>query len=255
MLNKTVKIIVIAGILVLSFIGFISTILFFVDGKRNIDQPHGIVVQDSTHPSQHNQQEVAKQLAQIHYSFPTKIYGSPSSIFKVLFAEPRVSELFKRASYSIHSEYDNGIVVNFVFLNQNTQALFLLFSKPTFIQNYSCPATKADSGQSKILYNAVIHDSNGDGIISGDDNAVLLCSDLDGSNLLQLTPDSVSLSRWEFTDHFQSVLIEVKQPLRDKSIEESLWPRHLYWYDFASKKFKYQKLDELLEQSKRILGK
>ena len=72
---------------------------------------------------------------------------------------------------------------------------------------------------------------------------------------MRITPDSQSVTRWQFADNFQSVIIEVKQPLHDPANDEKLWPRRLFWYDLSAKKFKYQQLDVLLERSKTILGK
>jgi hypothetical protein len=229
---------------------------FFFESNKEAHQPHGIVIQDTTQKDSHNTQSGKKQVSNIQYSFPVKLYGSSHSFFKILLVEPKISELFKRmGSYSWNSEYDNGIVVNFVFLNPKTQNLSLLFDKPSFIQRYSVPSSSADSGQTKILYDAIIRDSNRDGLISSEDNVVLFFSELEGTGLTQITPDSLSLTRWQFADNFQSVIIEVKQRIDDKSVDEKLWPRHLYWYDLNTKKFKYQQLEVLLERAKHILGK
>jgi hypothetical protein len=256
MLTKTVKLLLIVCFSILALVGFVNVISFFVESKKDAHQSHGIVIQDTTQSGLQNAQKGRKQISNIQYSFPIKLYGSSYSFFKVLLVEPEVSELFKRmGSYSMNSEYDNGIIVNFVFLNPKTQNLNLLFNKPSFIQTYSAPSSRVDSGQTKILYNAIIRDSNLDGIISSEDNVVLFFSGLDGSDLTQITPDSLSLTRWQFAENFQSVIIEVKQPIKDKSVDEKLWPRHLSWYDLNTKKFKYQQLEVLLERSKHILGK
>ena len=238
-----------------TLMGFMCGAVFLAACQREIPKTPGIVVQDSTQQSSPIAPKSERQISNIQYSFPIKIYGSTHSFFKVLLVEPAVSKLFKRGGYSMDSEYDNGIMVNVVYLNSKSQDLHLLFTKPTFIRRLSSPSSRADSGQKQILYDAIIHDSNSDGIISGDDNIVLFSSELDGTDLTRITPDSLSVTRWQFADNFQSVIIEVKQPMHDPSIDEKLWTRHLFWYDLSTKKFKYQQLDVLLERSKTILGK
>ena len=235
--------------------GFMCGVVFLAACQSDMPKTPGIVVQDSTQQSSPSTPKSERQISNIQYSFPMKIYGSAHSFFKVLLVEPAVSKLFKRGGYSMDSEYDNGIMVNVVFLNAKSQDLHLLFTKPTFIRRLVSPSSRADSGRKQILYDAITRDSNGDGIISGDDNIVLFSSELDGTDLTRITPDSLSVTRWQFADNFQSVIIEVKQPLHDPAIDEKLWPRRLFWYDLSAKKFKYQQLEVLLERSKTILGK
>lgn len=256
-MSRTVKIVVALVEGVLATIG-LCTILYILlaDSFRQAPQ-HGIVVQESAQNPQGQAQTPQKaNLPDFRYSFPMSIYKSPYLILKVAQTETDGSDQYKRRLSSLaDAEFESGITVNLVFFNPTTQDFRLLFDWPAFIQALSCPTGANDSGQTKILYDVLTKDTNHDGVINSKDNTVLFSSELNGTGLSQITSDSVSVVRWQFAERHRSIVIEVKTPPKDPTIEERAWPRRLLWYDLVAKSFKYHQLDTLIIRAKSLVLK
>ncbi len=236
-------------IIILSIIGFISVMDFVLSSSDSSKTVHGITVQNTP---QNNSSENSKKknISNLMYSFPENIFGSTYSIRAINIQELQTKELYKRAGV-----IEPGSIVNLVFYNPKMQDYRLLFKKPVVVKRYSHPVDSNDLGQTKIVYEINTFDSNKDGVINSTDNAILFISDLDGKELIQVTPDTVSVVEYRFAEKYQSIIIDSKYSPNDPKIDEYLWPHKQFWYDISSKQFKYFEFDTLLNQTKKIFNK
>ncbi|MFO7867892.1 MAG: hypothetical protein R6U95_01165 [Bacteroidales bacterium] len=105
-------------------------------------------------------------------------------------------------------------IYNLVFYNHKTHEKHLLFDSsqnisqiaPVIVDYQKKPNIK-DNG--KLFYLIIITDyDNNDDLEEGHDPAYLFMSDIDGSNLTQLSPDFVDARSWKFLNK-EKTLIEV----------------------------------------------
>jgi hypothetical protein len=237
------------AIVVLAGIGVLAILLFLLTGRfARPDQ--GIQVQETHNPSD-------RKPVSLRFSLPQYVYGAQYSITKVLLVDPEARSGFSKiGSYSSSSSDDYGTPINVIFLNAQKEDFRLLFAKPCLIQNIYFPTSRSDSLQKSIVFEVYAGDSDKDGVIGPPDNLVLFSSTLDGHGLTQLTPDSLSVIDWKYTNNSEQLIIVAKVRPPDRSVKEEFWERTMLWYDLSTKALiSYAELDSLLDKARDVLQK
>jgi len=250
-MNQTsVRLLKIFGVfllIVLAGIGVLS-ILVFIVSERSLRSNEGVPIHKDTSTTHSLSQSV-------RFSLPDRIYGTPYSLSHVLLVDPDARSRFEViGSYSSRSGDEYGTAINVAICDTKRDDFRLIFSRPALIRDINRPENESDSLQSVLIYEAYVNDTNGDGIVGSKDNLTLFSTDLDGRNLAQVTPDSLSVAEWKFTDGLQKLIVSAKVRPAHISVEERPLPRRLLWYDLKTKLLYSQpSMDRLLDATKQIL--
>jgi hypothetical protein len=113
-------------------------------------------------------------------------------------------------------------IVNLIFMDIDYRVINTLLSRKAFIQTAASPRSISpenlpDPTIKNILYLISFEDSNNDGLLSESDNSDLYISDVDGSNLVQVTRNVFVLD-YKFISNNSEVLVSFKE--RDNSHSE-----------------------------------
>jgi hypothetical protein len=143
--------------------------------------------------------------------------------------------------------------INLVFMSDDGTDVRLLLKEKAAIVRTQIPSSQ-DTTDSFILYRIVFRDSNGDGLLTWDDDSVPYISDLDGRNLHPLVPDSIDVTAVDksFRDNelFISGLIRPK----DAKVPKADWPETLFKYDIAARRLSpILRDDKVLDEARRML--
>jgi hypothetical protein len=99
--------------------------------------------------------------------------------------------------------------VNFIFLDENYNVINTLLDTKAYISQRMSPGMyervdMIDPSIKNMLYLITFHDSNSDGLLNELDNSDLYISDIDGSNLRQITKD-IHILDFDFTNNSKEV--------------------------------------------------
>jgi hypothetical protein len=111
-----------------------------------------------------------------------------------------------------HIGYDN---VNFIFMDIDYRVINTLLTRKAFIHAAACPPTVSEENTpdptiKNILYLISLKDSNNDGLLGESDSSDLYISDVDGSDLKQVTRD-VFVQDFKFINNNSEVLISFQK--------------------------------------------
>jgi hypothetical protein len=252
MKQTTVKLFKVFGVfllIVLASIGVLAILVFVVSG-RSSRWNEGVAIHKDTSATQN-------RVLSVRFSLPDRIYGTPYSLSHIMLVDPDARSRFEViGSYGSKSGDEYGTAINIAILDVKRNDFRLIFSRPALIRDINRPEKESDSLQPVLLYEAYVNDTNGDGIVGSKDNLTLFSSELDGRGLTQVTPDSLSVTEWKFTEGLQKLIISAKVRPAHISDEDRPLPRRLFWYDLKSKVLYSQpSMDRLLETTKQILVK
>jgi len=243
------KVIGLGVLIMLAGVGVLS-ILFFVLSFRPGRWNDELALQkDST--------VVSGKLAYTRFSLPRQIVGTRYSRCDVLLVDPEAKSKFEGlGSYASRSGEESGSIVNVAIFGAEAEDCRLVFTRPALLREINRSHVAADSLRGVLLYEAYVDDTNGDGLLGSKDNLGLFASDLDGRNLVPITPDSVSVAEWEFADGFQKLAISVRLRPKGSSPEDHPVLRRLLWYDLKQRELcAHPALDRLLDETKRIMAR
>lgn len=242
---KIVKYSIFSLIVLLAFVGILTVVFFslrFCDDSRNT----GIPFSPETPASEGDSGPFT-----VNYLPPHKIYGS-SFYFTELNFKDLQSE--QQSAFS-SSSYYRGRTVNLIFFDPKNAGSRLLFDYPVIISEIDYPDSEQSTLKSHMIYKVIHRDTNGDGVMNSADNKVLFTSDLQGKNLHQITPDTLTVESYQYRNELRGLIILLAIPNHREGIRKEQWERRIYWYDFKTKELQTDKnLLELLEKAKQILG-
>lgn len=147
-----------------------------------------------------------------------------------------------------------GAAINILFFDKDRTQVRRLLQRNGFIDEYSFGVNRYDflSLNEKFrpyaIYKIALKDDNGDSRINEADNTPYYLSDLDGTNLRQITPDSLNLTIAWYSDdfneiYFDEVIEDKSNPLAFTGYFEKT--RNIYFYSLLSDEFKpFSKLQE-----------
>jgi hypothetical protein len=241
------KVVGMSVLVVLAAIGALAILVFMLSTNPTRRGNEVVLHGDSS--------TVSDKQPSVRFSLPQRIFGTRYSRCDVLLVDPDAKSRFQEiGSYSSRSGDEYGSMVNVAIFDVETNEYRLVFSRPALLRDINRSHRESDTLQPVLLYEAYVNDTNGDGLLGSKDNLTLFASDLDGKNLVQITPDSVSLSEWEFADDYLKLTISVKQRADPSSPGERQVMRQLLWYDLKHRVLYSQPaLDRLLEQAKRVM--
>lgn len=144
-----------------------------------------------------------------------------------------------------------GNYVNIVFLDSNQRTLRTLLKENAFIQEFDVPSgNRYDSLRQHIVYRITTQDSDGDSVLSKDDEADLYISGLHGAGFTQITHD-LDVAYWRFNSAFSK--LNITYYLRDEPYHEYR-RKHFAVVDLATGTLrKLSDLDTALEAIERQL--
>lgn len=221
-LKHSFKVVGAMVVLLLATIG-LFTILYFLFFRQS-PHPNGSI---TAHAADNHGAEGDTNLC---FSLPGKVFGSSNYLSPVTIEG-------SYADRGIKSSSGASTIVNVAMANFEDSQLRLVFDKRVVVKRVDYPARQSDSTQKMILFEVLPIDSNHDGMIDGNDNTVLFFSDLDGKNLTQMTPDSVTVTGWSFVSDKNRLAITVVEQPMGGAFEKGSKPEHLCGYDFSTRKF------------------
>ena len=125
----------------------------------------------------------------------------------------KYSRRYRRNTADVHHiGHDN---VNFVFMDIDYKVINTLLTRKAFIHTAACPQMVSqentpDPTVKNILYLISFKDSNNDGLLGESDSSDLYISDVDGSNLVQVTRN-VFVQDFKFINSNSEVLISFQK--------------------------------------------
>ncbi len=153
------------------------------------------------------------------------------------------------------SPYMVGARINIIFFNEGRSEVRRLLPTNGYISDVSIGSeitshySSNDTFYDFNLYSIALSDDNGDGRVNESDNMPYYISNLDGTDLRQITPDSLKLDSYWISEndneiYFDRVIEDTSKPLigngRRNYFEKT---RIVYYYNLKTDKFK--QFDEL----------
>ena len=154
-----------------------------------------------------------------------------------------------------------GATINVLFFKEDRSEVYTLLKKSAYIDLISYPGTlwRWDYMMPKeqlekmpfILFKIAMNDDNGDNRINYKDNMAFYLSDLYGKNIERITPDTIKIDYFWFTDNFEEIYFEsFKEVEISEDLPYYIKERDLYYYNIKRKIF--AKVDQIEKEIKRI---
>jgi hypothetical protein len=149
--------------------------------------------------------------------------------------------------------------INMIFFNSDRSYVKRLLQTNGFIKSFDYGQSyysKRDTTRKYILYEIALHDSNKDGRINKQDQTSIYMSNMNGNNLVQISPDSILISKYYFAEgnnevFFESEIEHKDMPLLDNS--RFATDRIYYYYNLKTKKFsRFDELDNEFDEIKKL---
>lgn len=165
-------------------------------------------------------------------------------------------------SILISAFYNNSFnmegVVNFLFLNKNTNEYHYLLKEKGYIskidfQEYSVSSNEPIFKQNFILYSIALKDTDRDGRISNSDDSHLYVSNLFGENFYKILPDSVNYKYVLKNPVTNELIIFAEVIPNDSSILKSDWRQVVFSYSINKNELNEFISSKMLNEGKRIL--
>jgi hypothetical protein len=221
MLDKILKILwLVNGVLFFALLSFVGYRLYLeeFDSSYDDEAETALVIEGDS-------AEVLKKAKEVQGLVYNRIENVPGTFIRVLpisarrFNAPtgerkKDARRYLRNSAEVHHiGHDN---VNYIFLDIDYKVISTLLTRKAFIHAAACPPTVTqentlDPTIKNILYLISFEDSNNDGLLGESDRSDLYISDVDGSNLVQVTRD-VFVQDFKFINNNSEVLISFQEP-------------------------------------------
>ncbi|MFV1885475.1 MAG: hypothetical protein ACMZ7B_13380 [Balneola sp.] len=226
-------------------------------GINNGPHERGIIVGDKSERAN----ELNVDLQHLMYERPIKIdssnfYYSPVVVLDKKLPQDIIDDINSASDISI---YMVGAAINIIFFNEDRSQIQRLLPKNGYIHNYLIGGERYSyyrNDQKNFpfgIYQIALSDDNGDSRINEKDNMPFFLSNLDGTKLRKITPDTLKLDSYWFSDNFNEIyfdeVIEDKEsPLIRKGYFEKT--RKVYYYNLITNEFKL--FDELQNEFNNI---
>lgn len=148
----------------------------------------------------------------------TDIPGTSIRVLPISWHPDGLRETNQYGKRSLPAENDVNSVtnndVNLIFLDLDYKVLNILLDRKAFIHSTASPMTEdvtntLDYGIRNLVYLISFSDSNGDGALNESDSSDLYISNVDGSNLLQVTKN-VFVRSYKFINNNTEILISFR---------------------------------------------
>ena len=135
--------------------------------------------------------------------------------------------------------------VNLLFYSEDDPEGTLLFDREVWVQGAEIPG-EPDGSQDCILYGVVADDTNGDGRLNQPDDTSLWISDLQGRDLVRLTPDTLAVSTFSVSEDGACVFLTAWINPGDSTVPREHWEQGVYVCDVKQKKLEVLPIDRSL---------
>ena len=199
-------------------------------------------------------EELDIDLQHLIYERPSKIdssdfYYSPVIVMDKKLPQEVINDLNSAADISI---YMIGAAVNIIFFNEDRSVVRRLLPSNGYIKEHLIGGERYSLYSDKrsnfpfALYRVALSDDNGDSRINSEDNMPYYLSDLDGTNFRQITPDTLKLDSYWFSENYNEIYFdEIIEDKNSPLVLENYYAktRQVYYYNLLTNEFR--KFDEL----------
>jgi hypothetical protein len=137
--------------------------------------------------------------------------------------------------------------INVLFIKGDRTEVHTLLDEHGYFSQIDFPGKYLWSGDEEstdertfILYEISTRDTNGDSRINDQDSSSYYISGLDGRDLKKITPDSLQLDSYWYTDDFKTIYFErilKGEKVRAGGLQYELKDRRIYYYDLETEEF------------------
>lgn len=127
-------------------------------------------------------------------------------------SDPNNNSSYRTFKYNFYS-LNFGNCNNIIFYNKKTDSTYLLLQKPSVISQFYFPYYNKEYPGKKywfMLFAVHEDDTNKDGFINSDDAEKVYISNLKGTKLTQIAPDSTQLIDWYIDESTNNILMKIK---------------------------------------------
>ena len=219
------------------------------------DFDRGLIVTDSNKKLN----DVKFDLQHIVYDSPEKIASKNIYFSRVTILDKKLPDDIKKAiSEAAQISVDFvGATINLVFFTADRKEIYKLLERNAYINKISYPSGKHYNDKEKIqpfmLFEIAVKDNNNDHRINDNDNMSYYISDLNGKNLHKITPDTLRIDHYWYTDDYSEIYFEsVKEVESSNDLGYSIKDRTLYFYNIAENKFgRFDELGKVVQEIKQ----
>jgi hypothetical protein len=230
MLDKSLRILwLVNGLLLFALLLFVGYHAF----RQELNSP-GFKVDDTEIPSPEELKGIIERSGS-HNLAEEKIKDIPGTSILILPVSwqskgsgevKQCGERFTLAENDVNSLTNND--VNIIFLDMDYKVINTLLDRRAFIHSTASPlledvANTLNSRIRNLVYLISFSDSNHDGALNECDNSDLYISDVDGSNLVQVTND-VLVRNYKFINNNTEILISFRN--RGESVETTRFAKY-----------------------------
>lgn len=220
MLDRILKILwLVNGVLFFTLLSFVGYRLYLeeFDTRHDDEAETALVIEGDSSAVLKKDKEVQGLVYSRIENVPgTSIRVLPISTrrFKALTGErKKYAGSYLRISDEVHHIGDDN--VNFIFMDIDYKVINTLLTRKAFIHVAACPPMESqentpDPTIKNILYLISFKDSNNDGLLGASDSSDLYISDVDGSNLIQVTRNAF-VHDFKFINNNSEVLISFQE--------------------------------------------
>lgn len=192
--------------------------------------------------------ELNVDLQHLIYDRPTRIDSTNFYYTSVVVMDKKLPKDIKDMINSAAdiSIYMVGASINMIFFNEDRSVVRRLLPKNGYINDYIIGGERYSYSNNEksffpfALYRIALKDDNGDSRINSKDSMPYYLSNLDGTNLRQITPDSLELDSYWFSDnyneiYFDEIIEDKNSPLVFENYYEKT--RKVYYYNLNTNEF------------------
>jgi hypothetical protein len=251
------------GILIILVIIGINQLASILKNFTDDEFETGLLVGNDTNQN-YKLDSLKFELQHIIYDRPQKIGSTDFYLSEVTIFDKKmpqeIKDAFKEAAQM--NEMMFGAAINVLFFKEDRSEVYPLLDRNAYIDDISFPGKQRyryyndESEDEKkiqpyIIYKIALNDNNGDNRINSEDNMSYYISNLYGKNFEKITPDTLKIDHFWFTNDYKEIYFEA---FKDVEISEDLpyllKERDLYYYNISQKKF--AKFDQIETEMKKI---
>lgn len=171
-------------------------------------------------PPKPGQLQVTVQYEMPAWEQKSDYYFIPVDLEKKIQAEEPAYDISRSVEKSRLNYYRDNGAYNFVVMNKKTGESRLLLDKKAYVQgpyfiDVKDEAKPLENKPVRILFKIAFEDTNQDGVLNNRDTLVGYLSNLDGTNLIQITPEKMQLERWQNDAESKKLFLTVSHDTND----------------------------------------
>ncbi len=201
-------------------------------------------------------EELNLDLQHLTYSRPLKIVNSNYYFSEISIVDKEIPRAVRNAMAFANDYPRIDATINVLFIKSDRTEVHTLLDNhgyferidvPTKSRRYNYGYYDEDTFEKMkyILYKISTRDTNDDSRINEKDSTAYFISGLNGKNLKQITPDSLSLDSFWYSDDYELIYFEdilIGDKIQVYGMEYQIKDRKIYYYDIKTGKFEIFKI-------------